>query len=820
MGLLYLKFTTVFVLLISSFLYPNLSHGQIAGDAAQFTAGSFFALSVSGDSLDKCTIELWVKPLQNLDTIYLFYIGEDNSSGFGLYATTLAGAPEEYAEIQLGGVIASATGNQARLPLNRWTHLAMTRSGNIWKLYKNGALVGRGNRIAQVMSQKLVIGKGFSGMMDEVRLWKRELSQDEIRSVMSQSLQGNEQNLRFYYVMDMAYRKGDSVLLNKVTGATHADDARLVSQGLKPTFVQSSIPLYPTPIPRFIAKNFPSHMQFFARNNNGFAPIEINGSVDQIGYDSIILKKWKNDLFVERWSAPTHYIGSSATFGFVDSIYAERSQYTYTLSVVNKNSEFFLAEAADLVAGDAFYIAGQSNAHPAISWYSNVNPFFRTFGVQTTNLNFDDYDLADTSWGYGNGHGFGELFSGPYLIGVWANKLEGNILTSYGIPTCIINGAAGGSTIEQNLPNDTSHTDLSTIYGRAFYRSVKSGLRKKYHALFWYQGEYNSIGGYYNNFRSLYHNWFRDFGDSNDDNILKKIYVFQIHPGCVPGERSALRELQRTIPDSLPHIEVMSTCGVSGHDDCHYDAFGYWHIADNISRLVAHDIYGSIDTVDILPPNIKKANYADSNHDIIVLEFANAKQGLFLTHDTIIAKKLRQLTDYFYLDSLSGNLRVILVHGDSLILYLSHASGAKFISYLPDETYYNDDTDIYEGPWVLNNRGIGALSFNNFPISPYVHDTTSSSIDFHKLPEIKLQCAPNPVISSLTISYILFDSRPIQLEILNLLGKTVLPLEKYSLQQFGEYTSSYDLSTLSAGEYFVRMTARDQILTQKIILIK
>ena len=236
-----MKKKILFFFLFSFSCAPCL-HAQNAGDAVIFGAGSFYALSLPSDSLDVCTIELWVNPSQNLDTISLFYIGDDNNSGFGLYATTLAGAHEEYAEIQLGGVIESATGNQARLPLNRWTHLAMTRKGNIWKLYKNGSLVGRGKRTPNIKSGKLLIGKGFFGLMDEVRFWKRELSQEEIRSTMTQLLQGNERDLQLYYVMDAGYRQGDSVLINKVYGASFGDNAHLVLQGSKPTFVQSFLP--------------------------------------------------------------------------------------------------------------------------------------------------------------------------------------------------------------------------------------------------------------------------------------------------------------------------------------------------------------------------------------------------------------------------------------------------------------------------------------------------------------------------------------------------------------------------------------------------
>jgi len=146
----------------------NNTYAQLSGDAVRFFNGSYYNCEIPVDSLGACSIELWVKPTQNIDAGYLFYIGESDTAGFGLFETTLAGSLFQYAEIKLGGVIESATGNQARLPLNMWTHLAVTRSGNEWKFYKNGSLVGRGNHTPKIVSSAIVIGKGITGDVDEI----------------------------------------------------------------------------------------------------------------------------------------------------------------------------------------------------------------------------------------------------------------------------------------------------------------------------------------------------------------------------------------------------------------------------------------------------------------------------------------------------------------------------------------------------------------------------------------------------------------------------------------------------------------------------
>lgn len=129
------------------------------------------------------------------------------------------------------------------------------------------------------------------------------------------------------------------------------------------------------------------------------------------------------------------------------------------------------------------------------------------------------------------------------------------------------------------------------------YRAKKSGLAAHARAMLWYQGESNTISNYAANFRALRQDWLEDYPN------LEKLYVVQIRPGCAAGTHSDLRELQRTFSDTFPDLITYSPMGVIGHDGCHYTAAGYDTIGVQLFRLLARDLLGSTDTIDIGSPN-------------------------------------------------------------------------------------------------------------------------------------------------------------------------------------------------------------------------
>jgi hypothetical protein len=74
-----------------------------------------------------------------------------------------------------------------------------------------------------------------------------------------------------------------------------------------------------------------------------------------------------------------------------------------------------------------------------------------------------------------------------------------------------------------------------------------------------------------------------------------------------------------------------------------------------------------------------------------------------------------QMRDYFYLDGSYGLVESGRASGDSVILSLYGPQFIDHITYLPD-ILYNTVNLTYEGPWLKNSRGVGALTFNEFPV--------------------------------------------------------------------------------------------------------
>ena len=135
-----------------------------------------------------------------------------------------------------------------------------------------------------------------------------------------------------------------------------------------------------------------------------------------------------------------------------------------------------------------------------------------------------------------------------------------------------MNGAVGGTQIQDHLRNSDNPQDYSTIYGRLLSRIVLVGIKENIKGIFWYQGENSSDPSYINyadNFQTLYSNWKLDYPS------IKKIFLFQVRPGCGGEFQREVREIQRNISNSYSDVAVISTVGVPGHDGCH-DGFRTW----------------------------------------------------------------------------------------------------------------------------------------------------------------------------------------------------------------------------------------------------
>jgi len=451
--------------------------------------------------------------------------------------------------------------------------------------------------------------------------------------------------------------------------------------------------------------HFPAHLQFFQRDGYDSALVKIDGAAVKQGYDSVSLEVYKNTARVGYFSHPLSYAANKASFSFLPKIHAELAEYSFVLHLKKGSADTIVAKESDIVCGDSYIICGQSNA-VAIAYGSNyISEYARSFG-SLTGYNTDTPD--DTAWGYANGSYY--TTKGISFIGGVGIQIAQNLLEKYKIPVCIINGAVTGGPIEINLRNNANPTDLTTIYGRMLYRMIKSGMDTCAKAIIWYHGAANTILNYYPNFTSLYNSWKSDYKN------LKKFYVMQIRPSiCGAGTSLALRELQRTLSDSLPDITILSVNNAPDHNGCHFDNIGYDTIGNWATYLIEKDFYQSTDTLNINPLNIEKAFYTDTSRTVLKITFTEKNAGVSWSNDVNVSGTNYNIKDAFYLNDTNGLIKSVSVSGDTLSLNLYKPEIFSKVTYIPDH-YYEGTLNCYEGPWLINKRGIGAFAFYEFPV--------------------------------------------------------------------------------------------------------
>jgi len=174
-----------------------------ATNALDFDGGSDYASAppavyFSGDF----TIECWVYPKSFPNWARIIDFGNGAGSNNVLLAYTYGGsrAPGLYVEG------AQFQANQT-LPLNQWSHIAATLSGNTATIYINGISAGTAifPKPVNIIRNNCFIGKsnwgdpGANAIFDELRIWNIARTQTEIQSSMNMELAGNEPGLVAYY---------------------------------------------------------------------------------------------------------------------------------------------------------------------------------------------------------------------------------------------------------------------------------------------------------------------------------------------------------------------------------------------------------------------------------------------------------------------------------------------------------------------------------------------------------------------------------------------------------------------------------------------
>jgi len=439
----------------------------------------------------------------------------------------------------------------------------------------------------------------------------------------------------------------------------------------------------------------PEDNQFYARDDKNEGTLFYNGTLNEAA-DSVFLKVYAGDQLYKTESRP---LSADKAYAFSVKLKPGLIKYKVEFGSKSGGREIVLHTAANLVCGDAYLINGQSNA--VATDFGKEDPTFRSEWIRTFG-SMSGSPQGVRLWGNAVHR---SRDAERLQIGYWGMELGRRLVESQKMPICFINGAVGGTRIDQHQRNPQNPQDMTTIYGRLLWRVQQARLTHGIRGVLWHQGENDQgadgpDGGfgwetYRKYFIDLAASWKLDYPN------IQHYYIFQIWPrSCsmgVNGSDNRLREVQRILPSCFSSMGIMSTLGIKPPGPAHYPAAGYAEMARLIGPLVERDNYGKVFTAPITPPDLKKAYYTSGKKDEIVLEF-----------DQPMAWN-NSLASQFYLDGEKGKVASGATSGTVITLQLTAAATARTVTYL-DSGAWSPDNLLY------GENGIAALTFCGVPI--------------------------------------------------------------------------------------------------------
>lgn len=393
------------------------------------------------------------------------------------------------------------------------------------------------------------------------------------------------------------------------------------------------------------------------------------------------------------------------TYAISVRIPAVLQTYRCELIAENRGEEKVLHQASDLMCGDVFLIIGQSNA-VATDFGKDNDPapskWVRTFGSTSSDRN----EARRERWGEACARADG----GEFAVGYWGLELGKALVDSEKTPVCILNGAVGGTRIDQHQRNPVDPTDADTIYGRLLWRTRQARITHGVRGIFWHQGE-NDQGAdgptnrfgyetYESFFVQLAASWKEDYPNT------EHYFAFQIWPkACAmgfDGSDNRLREVQRRLPGLFSNLSILSTLGIQPPGGCHYPAEGYAQFAQRMLPLVEQKIYGRNPSAKVTSPNLQEARWSDLDRKTIELVFdSNMSWNDRCVDQFLIGDKRLEVE--------SGT-----ANGDCITLHLKNAFDIQEEN--PARLTYLDSNSWSQDRLLLGTNGLEALSFCDVPI--------------------------------------------------------------------------------------------------------
>lgn len=441
----------------------------------------------------------------------------------------------------------------------------------------------------------------------------------------------------------------------------------------------------------------PVEGQFFARDDKNEGTLNYNGKLTEPA-ESVFLKLFADDKLV---TESTQKPGMGGAYSFAIKMKPGLVKYKVEFGTKVAGTEKVQHSVGNLLCGDAFMIMGQSNA--VATDFGKETPEFRsdwirTFGGMSGNPKSES--------GFGNAIYRGRN-SEKYQIGYWGMELGKRLVDQHKIPVFIINGAVGGTRIDQHQRSEVDPEDLTTLYGRLLWRIREAKLTHGIRGIIWHQGENDQgadgpTGGFG---YETYRRYFLDLAAAwkSDYPNVQHYHVFQIWPkSCamgINGSDNRLREVQRKLPADFSNLSVMSTLGIEPPGGCHFPAAGYAEFARLIAPLVERDHYSKSPVASITPPNLRRAYFENEQKETLVLEF---DQPVTWHADLI---------NEFQLDGKNGQVVSASTVGNKLTLKLRQSSSAATITYL-------DSASWSQKRLLRGENGIAALTFCEVVIEP------------------------------------------------------------------------------------------------------
>jgi len=437
--------------------------------------------------------------------------------------------------------------------------------------------------------------------------------------------------------------------------------------------------------------------QFYARDDSGQGTLHCKAVLEERAEEVFLRVFADGNIYAEEGKV----LGKDGAYAFAVKLAPTLVKYRIEFGTRTGGAETVLHRAGDIVCGDAYLIDGQSNALATDTREESprvTNQWVRSYGRPRFFKEGERKNLwCKPVWKAEKNH-LAEL-------GWWGMELANRLVESQNVPIFIVNGARGGTRIDQHQRNDANPTDLDTIYGRMLWRVKQARLTHGIRAIIWHQGE-NDQGAagpdgdygwktYQRYFVEMSADWKRDFPN------VTRYYVFQIWPNACAmssGNGDMLREEQRSLARLYSNMAMLSTLGIQPGGSCHYPLEGWSVFARRIQRLLERDFYGRQVDAPITAPNLVRAYCAHAARRSIALEFDQP-----VVWDDLLASQ-------FYLDDAEGLVVSGAAIGNVLTLTLKEPAAFER-TYLKEMSWKQDNI-------LFGQNGMAALTFCDVPIQP------------------------------------------------------------------------------------------------------